>query len=441
LRVLHVPFTYAPDPIGGTEVYVSNLIASLRACGVDGVVAAPGQKSQAYAAGGIPIHRYATSHGLRLEEMYGEGDAAAAREFGAILDEVHPDLVHVHAFTSASSLLLLREPRLRRLPVVFTYHTPTVTCGRGSLLEFGESVCDGVMEPLRCTRCTLHGKGMQRVAAAAVAMLPESIGRRAVAAGFPGSICTALRMRELQSIRQKTVRAFLSECDRVVAPSRWVRNVLIINGVAAEKLVFCRQGTDAPSRASRRQSNRSDGSLRVAWLGRLIPAKGLHVLVEALAMVRDKRIALDAYAIVEQNADDPYAAGLRARILADGRIRLLPALDPTRVIDALAGYDALAVPSQGLETGPLVVLEAFAAGIPVVGSALGGIAELVEDGKTGVLVDFPDPRAWSDALGRLAGDRAVLESLAANIAAPRTMEHVAAEMQIVYRELLLRRDP
>ena len=58
----------------------------------------------------------------------------------------------------------------------------------------------------------------------------------------------------------------------------------------------------------------------------------------------------------------------------------------------LSRIDVLAVPSQWLETGPLVVLEAFAAGTPVIGSDLGGIRELVSDGRDGLLVPHDDVR-------------------------------------------------
>ena len=65
---------------------------------------------------------------------------------------------------------------------------------------------------------------------------------------------------------------------------------------------------------------------------------------------------------------------------------------------------AVAVPSRCYENQPLAVLEAFAAGIPVVGSALGGIAELVADGVTGHLVPADDPAALARGIARLLAD-------------------------------------
>ena len=74
------------------------------------------------------------------------------------------------------------------------------------------------------------------------------------------------------------------------------------------------------------------------------------------------------------------------------------ALPPNMVVDAMRGCDFVAVPSRLLETGPLVVLKSFAAGIPVLGTRLGGIAELVTDGVDGMLFAPDDPAAWCFAI-------------------------------------------
>jgi glycosyltransferase involved in cell wall biosynthesis len=84
----------------------------------------------------------------------------------------------------------------------------------------------------------------------------------------------------------------------------------------------------------------------------------------------------------------------------------------------------------------MVVLEAFAAGVPVLGSRLGGIAELVRDGVDGVLVEAADVNAWSAALRRLATQPEVLSRLRKGVQPPHTMDAVAAEMAALYRRLL-----
>jgi glycosyltransferase involved in cell wall biosynthesis len=170
-------------------------------------------------------------------------------------------------------------------------------------------------------------------------------------------------------------------------------------------------------------------------LGRLIPAKGLHVLAEALALIPRASIQLDAFALLDGDSDK-YLDRLRRALSQDRRIRLLPPVAPDEVGRTLADYDVVAVPSQGFETGPLVVLEAFASRLPVIGSALGGISELISHGETGLLVEAQAADAWASAISRICQDRDLLQRMAENIAPPRTMHDVAGEMAHLYRRSL-----
>ena len=108
-----------------------------------------------------------------------------------------------------------------------------------------------------------------------------------------------------------------------------------------------------------------------------------------------------------------------------------------QVAETLSNYDLLAVPSQCLETGPLVVLEAFAAGLPVLGSDLGGIVELVEDGVNGLLVGpYASVDAWAGAFETLVRSPELRGRLASGVRPPRGMDDVAREMLGVYNGVL-----
>jgi len=119
----------------------------------------------------------------------------------------------------------------------------------------------------------------------------------------------------------------------------------------------------------------------------------------------------------------------------DTRIRFLDSVPNDKIIGILKQYHALVVPSQWLETGPLVVLEAFAAGIPVIGSRLGGISELVTDGVDGILVDADSGKGWNESLRILIDQPGVLRQLRAGVKPPRSVASVAQDMIEIYREL------
>ena len=67
-------------------------------------------------------------------DQNGEGDPSAAEQMGRIFEQEQPDIVHLHALTSGVSLRVLREARRRGIKTVLTYHTPTVSCVRGTLM-------------------------------------------------------------------------------------------------------------------------------------------------------------------------------------------------------------------------------------------------------------------------------------------------------------------
>lgn len=226
------------------------------------------------------------------------------------------------------------------------------------------------------------------------------------------------------------------KADRVVAPAKWVVDVLGRNGVPAPRTVLVRQGMPAvevaPGGADAR--GRDGGPLRIGFYGRASPTKGIDILAGALALIPDADVTLEL-TVIDEAGSGGEMDGLRRAAAADRRIRLNDTLPPDGVVESMRSLDLVAVPSRWLETGPLVVLEAFAAGTPVLGSRLGGIAELVTNGVDGVLLPVDDIPAWATAIAALAADPVRMRSLRAGVRAPRTMADVAREMALIYRGL------
>ena len=120
----------------------------------------------------------------------------------------------------------------------------------------------------------------------------------------------------------------------------------------------------------------------------------------------------------------------------DSRIVFCGEVTDKKRQQVLNNLDVLAVPSMWFETGPLVVLEAFAAGIPVIGSNLGGIAELVKDGVNGILVEPGNIKSWTDVLKKFSLHPELLKDLACGIPSVRTSREVAEEMLGIYKVIL-----
>jgi glycosyltransferase involved in cell wall biosynthesis len=437
VKTLHVTYSFAPDAVGGTEVYVEALARDLATMGIDSVIAAPGPVDCRYLHDGLRIRRFASDQRtLDIRELYGRGERGAADAFDRILDDEKPDVLHQHALTAACSVQLVEHARLRGLPVVFTYHTPTVSCQRGALLEWGSTVCDGRLDVARCTACSLHGRGLASGISRVLAKSPGLVSGLTEKAGLSGGAWTAVRMRGLTEQRFDALRSLFHGVDRFVALVPWVRALLVANGVQESRIIDSRHGITVSRSAGDARRRAPADPLRVVHLGRVDPVKGTRLLLHALAAIPDAPIELDVFGIVQSHDDSSALAELQSIAASDVRVRFRPPVDHGAVIERLSAYDVVVAPSQTLETGPLVVLEAFAAGVPVIGSALRGIADQVTEGVDGLLVRPHDsPDAWSAALARLCDDRALVDRLRQGIRPVRRSTDVAADMAALYQEL------
>jgi glycosyltransferase involved in cell wall biosynthesis len=439
MQVLHVPYTYFPDASGGTEVYVRSLAQRLCARGYSSAVAAPGDAKASYEESGLSIYRFPTDAQARIDLAYGVPDEIAAEGFRIVVAQARPDILHLHARTAAVSDRLIDIGHAAGARVVFTYHTPTASCARGTMMLFGEKPCDGTIETKRCLACTFAALGVPKQLARAAAAVPNSVYTRMAPSTGSSRLRSALRMPRLIVSGRQRFHDFIGKVDHVVAVSQWVNDVLRRNGVSAAKITLSRQGIDAAAPAPRPTVLcRQAGPLRVAYFGRIDAAKGPDLLARALKMIPNALVQIDIFAIRQTAGPDPVYDYLAAQAQQDPRLTLRSAVSPHEVIGVMADYDLIAVPSRWLETGPLVALEAFAAGVPVLGANLGGIAELVRDGVDGVLVAVDDPAAWAAAIERLVKDRRAIDAMRARVEPPRTMNAVADDMATLYAKVLAR---
>jgi glycosyltransferase involved in cell wall biosynthesis len=173
------------------------------------------------------------------------------------------------------------------------------------------------------------------------------------------------------------------------------------------------------------------------FVGRLRIRKGVEVLLAALDVLRRQGGAEPLLVIAGDGDHRPALEAAAARLGLDGTsVRFLGRADAAQVRALLAAARALVVPST-YEGMPLVILEAMAAGLPVVASRVSGIPEVVVDGETGWLVPPEDPEALAAALAELfadpeaarrrgaAGKRRVDERFQPSAVAARWLQEVA----------------
>lgn len=217
---------------------------------------------------------------------------------------------------------------------------------------------------------------------------------------------TTLRGADVEKAsRSRLHRAALRECLRlsyaVVTVSEAMRQTLVEEfPVYRHKLYFIPNGVDSALLESphRGASQARQGNLRVLTVGSLIARKGIDTIIEATALLRD-RVHVE-FSVVGDGPEYDRLTALVARRGLESSVRFLGAVAPDHVVEHLAQTDVFVLASHS-EGRPNVLLEAFAAGVPVVASDIDGVRELVGSDERGFLFQAGDPKSLVDTLAQL----------------------------------------
>jgi len=237
-------------------------------------------------------------------------------------------------------------------------------------------------------------------------------------------------------------RPFAAAADLVIAISQAVADNLTSQGVRTRRLEVLHNGIDTQELARFRGRPRETGApIRIGMVGRIIPWKGQHVLVDTARRVIEKipnvefHLAGDAPptegAYLESLRETVKDLGLEEKVIFHGNVK--------EIYDFMAGMDVLAHCSVEPEPLGRVILEAMALGKPTVATRGGAVEEICTDGHDALMVDPGRSDQLSDALLRLAREPRMAERLGAE--ALRTIETrfslpvVAARTRGLYESL------
>lgn len=209
-----------------------------------------------------------------------------------------------------------------------------------------------------------------------------------------------LRFSE-DGLQHLITRILIPMTDALTCVSKAIKeNVLTTYRISPQRARVLYNGIPFPERASKGKVQKADGRPQLAVIGRLVPAKGHRYLFEAFGEVvrRYPEASLHVVGVGPLGAELKRLAdrlGIADHVHFHGVRRDIPQF--------LEAIDLLVVPSM-LEPFGLVCLEAMAAGVPIVASKVEGILEIIEDGKTGILVPPGNVPVLAQAILRLLED-------------------------------------
>ncbi|HVH04949.1 MAG TPA: glycosyltransferase [Myxococcota bacterium] len=203
-------------------------------------------------------------------------------------------------------------------------------------------------------------------------------------------------------------RILLDACDRIVCVSHHLKGELAAAGADPDRIEVVHRGTDLERFPVVDRAGRPVVPFRMLMVGRLVEKKGHGDALAALARLRQSGRAAELAIVGVGPAEDAIRAEARRRGVAE-HVTLYAPMERSVLRERLAAADVFVHCSVRAADGdvegiPNVVVEAAATGLPVVGTRHGGIVEVVEDGKSGLLVGEREPEALAAALARLAAE-------------------------------------
>ncbi|RUO97523.1 glycosyltransferase [Hyphomicrobium sp.] len=348
-----------------------------------------------------------------------------------LFSELCPRVVHFHTLNPAAGRLHLEAAKAVNARTVVTYHTGGISCPQTGLLENGRAPCDGRLSLERCTRCRFANRGIPRPVAEFLARHPSRMGSHADSSLFG-------RLVSSRAMTDEFIRSFhhaVSLIDVFHIQSRWIADVLRTNGVPASKLALVEMGVAqaaAVGRSDLPESFSKDRPLRLVFAGRCIDVKGIETILAAFRIL-PPAVPVEV-SFLGSGWETAYGVKLLRQFDRDIRLQRPRVICNDDILEELGRHDVCIVPSIWLETGPLAVYEAMAAGVPVVGSCLGGIAERVRHNIDGLLFQPGNARELAQIIRALVACPDRLRQLQRNIKPQRTFDDMTQELDKIYLE-------
>ncbi len=440
---------FSPSVSGGGQVYVYSLVKELlkRNHDVTIITSAPlragsgGNYVARYTYENIPV----VSFSLNPKEVsYKESQLGfgplTSKILYKILNEYRPDIVHINsikpAFTSICDEL--------NIPHVITAHHAGIACPSGALLRRDDSICIVAANQDDCVRCCNFSRRPKWYTGGVLGCIPSCIYRplgerlnHTKNLSYPsrGLIYSWLVERSLEG-----KRIVLDKAGLIIAPSVWIRDLLIRNGCDSSRVVVIKHGIESVGHVP---FESFEGRLvKFGYIGRINHPKGLHVILQALEILGDEgQCELHIYGKTLYPWEDEYLKRSLKNYKGSSRIEMHGNMPNQKLEEAFKNIDVLIVPSLVPESFGLVVYEAFSAGRPVIVFNSGALPELVRDGVDGFIVERNNSRLLAEAMRKIIFNPGMIFNLSSRLPLVKTIQEYGDEMEEIYRGVIHRNKP
>ena len=386
--------------MAGSEVYTDNLARELSKhteISIFTRIENPFENSYTYFdenGGSIRIRRInKPNRDYSLKDKY--LDETIDDAFLSYVKQVNPDIIHIDHLSHLSTNIVQIAKEEFDLPIIFTIHDFWLFCCRGQLIDPFKIICGGPSEE-NCFNCLKN----------------------------------LLRDISLEDIRdyQDHMRNVINQIDLFLSPSMFLKRFFENNGVPDSKIIYSPYGFNKDAIKYKNKQYDSSSKINFGFLGRIIPEKGIDILLKAFcsSLGGNSKLLIFGDNGSVRNYLDWYA---NANVVFKG------GFDNRDINQVLQQIDVLVVPSIWYENSPLVIQEAFLAGIPVITSNIGGMAELVKDGINGLTFEVGNIDDLRNKIQHIQNNPTILNEIKPSRNDVRSIEEDALNIHSLYQEL------
>jgi len=392
LRVLKVIHGFPPDYMAGSEVYSYHFVKELINQDIDVSVFTrvenefdDNHKIYDETFENINIRRI---NKPKRDYLYKDKffDDKTDEVFKEYLKKINPDIVHF-GHLSHLSTNLINIVKAAKIPIVFTIHDFWMFCVKGQMINQSHEICKGP-SVANCTKCSPYVVEEKEVG--------EMLGH---------------------------MYSMVDSVDVFISPSHTLKDFFISQGISESKIKYLKYGFDTKKIVFNKKVFNADSKINYGFMGRIIPTKGIKVLVDTFKELPNEMLSI--YGNV----------GVQKRFLETDNIQFKGGYNNNNINNVLEDIDVLIAPSTWYENAPLVMQEAFLAGIPVITSNIGGMDELVENNVNGFTFNVGNSDDLKAVIERISSDPTLLNSLKQSRSDVVDIKDDVKEIIKIYKEL------